>query len=698
MKKKVYENRELSWLKFNERVLKEAKREDVPLCERLNFLSIYQTNLDEFFMVRVGCLHDQVALLDEYKDDKSNMTSIEQIDAICNEVRRLDKKKTKIYHTLKEELAKQGIKIVDLSLITAEEEKTYQDLYKSKIEPYISPYVVGKRNPFPFLKNEDIYALAILRTKNGKRKIGITECENENLPRIISIPNKPGLFVLTEDLIKHCLPLVFKNYVVEQSTLIRVTRSADISLDKVYDEDLDYRTEMESVIKIRRKLMPVRIELTDEIDENITEQVCRFNVLESSRIFYSKTPLSFSYFGVLKKYLKNKKELFYPEREPIPEVTSGMLDRVLSHDVLLSYPFETMQPFIELLREAADSPYVKSIKITLYRVASKSQVVASLVKAAQNGKKVDVLVELKARFDEENNINWSKVLESSGCNVIYGWSGLKVHSKLCLITIEKDGKTRYITQVGTGNYNEKTAHIYTDLSLMTASDKIGSEAADIFDKLFSGKLVEQTQYLLVAPDCMKNKILDMIDEETSRAKHGEPAYIGAKLNSLTDMKIINSLIKASQAGVKIDLIVRGICCLNPGISGYTDNIRIISIVGQYLEHSRIYLFGSPERRKMYISSADWMTRNMSRRVEVAAPIYSELIKRRIQCIFDLMLNDDVKAREKKPNGKYKRVKGDYNLCTQEYLAENYGLNTMDRLMKAEDLLESIKEKEISEEE
>lgn len=689
MKKNLYENRELSWLKFNERVLKESKNKDVPLCERLNFVSIYQSNLDEFFMVRVGCLHDQINLFDDYKDDKSNMTSQQQIEAICASVRELNKKKEKAYNNLIDELKDCGISIVDFSELTGKEESLYRDIFKKQILPFLSPYVVGKQQTFPFLKNNEIYTVAVLKTKNNKSKTGVALCSSENFPRVISVPSKPGTFILAEDMILHFLSMLFPNYQIKEKTLMRITRSADISMEKFYDEDLDYRAEMESIIKMRRKLCPVRIEMTEKLSKNITEKICQYLILESGRIFYNKTPLDFSFFSVIKKFLKNRPELFYSKIPKLPETKINMMEQIRKDDVLLAYPFESMQPFIELLREASEEKDVHSIKITLYRVAKQSDVVSQLIRAAENGKKVDVLVELKARFDEENNLEWSKRLKDAGCNVIYGWSGLKVHSKLCLITSIKDGVRSYITQVGTGNYNEATASLYTDLSLMTADEKMGKEAAEVFDTLFANKLIESTEHLLVAPNCMQNKILDLIQEEIQRAKNGEPAYIGAKLNSLTDVKIMSKLIKASCAGVKVDLIIRGICCLVPGVPGHTENIHVRSIVGQYLEHSRIYLFGSPERRRMYISSADWMTRNMQKRVEVAAPVYSDKIKRRIQCMFDIMMADTEKARVKLPDNTYKKVKADYKLNAQEYLAENYGLNTDESLEKAENMLRSF---------
>ncbi|MCI5910296.1 MAG: polyphosphate kinase 1 [Oscillospiraceae bacterium] len=696
MKKKLYENRELSWLKFNERVLKEAKNPEVPLGERLGFVSIYQSNLDEFFMVRVGCLHDQINLFDDYKDDKSNMTSHQQIEAICKEVRNLNKKKEKIYSKLVDTLGEYKVKIADFSEITGREEKIYSDLFKKMVQPFLSPIVVGKQQVFPFLKNKDVYAISVLKSKSSKIKIGVVACRGEDFPKVFEVPGKEGTFVLTEDLILHYMSSLFPNHVVMESSLIRITRSADIGMERFYDEDLDYRAEMENIIKMRRKLCPVRIEMTKKLDKETMEKICQFLVLERGRVFFNNTPLDFGFFSDIKNYLKRYPELFYKPR--IPAVSKAdVIDRVLKNeDVLLAYPFESMQPFLDMLKKASENKNTESIKITLYRVAKQSAVVQHLINAAKNGIKVDVLVELKARFDEENNIEWSKQLEKAGCNVIYGWSGLKVHSKLCLITF-KDGENKsYITQIGTGNYNENTAKLYTDLALITADTRIAEEAQKVFEALFSDKLINSTEHLLVAPNCMKDKILDLIDEEIQHAKAGEKAYIGAKMNSLTDVRIINKLVKASEAGVKIDLIIRGICCLQPDINGYTDNINIISIVGQYLEHSRIYMFGTPERRKMFISSADWMTRNMSRRVEVAAPIYSESVRRRIQVMFDIMLADTAKARKKHPDGTYKRVHRNYSLNSQEYFADNKGLSTEGTLKAAEELLQKINTTETTE--
>jgi polyphosphate kinase len=618
------------------------------------------------------------------------MTSIEQIEAICKEVRSLNKKKEKIYKNLVDDLKEYDVNIVDFSELTGKEESFYREIFKKQILPFLSPIVVGKQQTFPFLKNKEIYAVCVLKSKNNKQKVGIVSCSSENFPNVITVENqKTTNIIITEDIINHFLPMLFTNYQVKESSLIRITRSADIGMDKFYDEDLDYRAEMESIIKMRRKLCPVRIEMTSQLDKETTEKICQFLVLESGRIFYNKTPLDFAFLSTIRKTLKDKKELFYPEIIKTPFEKTDMMQSVKNKDILLTYPFQSMQPFLELLKEASEDESVVSIKITLYRVAKQSDVIANLIRAAENGKQVDVLVELKARFDEENNIEWSKQLEKAGCNVIYGWSGLKVHSKLCLITMKNGDETSYITQIGTGNYNEKTSELYTDISVMTASESIGKEAGMIFESLFSNKLVEESEHLLVAPNCMKNKILDMIALETQRARDGEEAYIGAKLNSLTDTKIMSKLIKASQAGVYIDLVVRGICCLRPEVEGYTDNIHIRSIVGHYLEHSRIYLFGSPERRKMYISSADWMTRNMEKRVEVAAPIYNEQLRARIQCIFDILLADTAKAREKHKDGSYKRVSRDYTLNAQEYLAQNDGLMSDKQLADAQAMIKEI---------
>ena len=656
---KTYMNRELSWLKFNERVLEEAENPEVPLCERLTFASIYQSNLDEFFMVRVGSLYDQTLLDKVICENKTGMTSQEQIDAILKRTRQINKRKEAVYEDLMARVAEQGVRILRFNELDEEGALYLERYFESEIAPLISPTVVGRRQPFPFLKNKEIYAVAVLGTKGKKDRLGIIPCTSNIFGRLIAVPGMPGTYMLAEELILHFAPVVFKGYKIKSKSLLRITRNADIDADALYDEDLDYREFMEGLIKQRKKLAPVRLELSREIDKKGIAVLCDFLELDESHVFMSSTPLDLSFVFQIQDLLRKNTELYFPKRTPqkSDQFRDGksIIEQIKEEDKLLSYPYESIRPFLHLLTEAAEDPDVISIKMTLYRVAKQSKVVEALIEAAENGKEVVVLVELRARFDEENNIGWSRCLEDAGCQVIYGLDGYKVHSKLCLITKKNGGQIEYITQIGTGNYNEKTSRLYTDLSLMTANVEIGLEASNVFQALSKGEVVEHSKHLLVAPKCLQNKVLDMLDEEIAHARNGEEAYAGFKLNSLTDKKIIDKLIEASKAGVKIDMIVRGICCLLPGVEGKTENIRIISIVGRFLEHSRIYIFGSQERRKYYIASADFMTRNTVRRVEVAAPVYDVKLQEKLQEMFDIMLSDNQKARQLGPDGNYQRV-------------------------------------------
>lgn len=538
--------------------------------------------------------------------------------------------------------------------------------------PLLSPQVIGKKQPFPFLKNKEIYAVVVLGTKNGE-KLGIIPCSNEVFERLIKVPSGKGRYMLVEELILHFLPLVFERYTVKSKSLIRIIRNADIDVDEAfYDEDLDYRDSMEKLIRTRRRLCPVKLEHSRVLDVTIIENLRKELGIGADQVYFSEAPLELSFFSQIQDSLREKKELFFEKRVPQQPACIRndltVIDQIEEKDRFLSFPYESMKPFIRLLKEAGEDERVVSIKMTLYRVAKNSQIVEALIDAAENGKEVVVLVELRARFDEENNIEWSRRLEDAGCRIIYGIDHIKVHSKLCQITYKKGEEIRHITQIGTGNYNEKTAKLYTDLSVMTANEKIGEEAAEVFHALCLEQLVEKTKYLLVAPKCLQSKIIVMIDEEIAKAKAGKPAYVGAKMNALTDKVIIDKLVEASKAGVKIELIIRGICCLIPGVEGYTENIRVISIVGRYLEHSRIYLFGADEEdAKVYIASADFMTRNTTKRVEVAAPIWDKAIKERIMAMFHLMLKDNVKARELGSDGNYSRVTdSDVKLNSQEY--------------------------------
>lgn len=659
MSQQIYMNRELSWLKFNERVLEEAENKKVPLCERLTFASIYQSNLDEFFRVRVGSLVDQMLLGGKIRDNKTKMTAKEQIEAVLHQVMKLNRRKDAVYDAIMGQLEDYGIRL--------------EKYFLNEIAPVISPTIVGKRQPFPFLKNNEIYAVVVLQTKSGKEKLGIIPCSNTGFKRLVELPTA-GTYMLAEELILHYIPEVFERYNIKAKSLIRVTRNADIDADALYDEDLDYRDFMAELIKRRKKLAPVRLELTREMDGEIVDVLCDYLELDSDYVFQVQAPLDLSFVFEIQDTLRKTPELFYEKR--VPQKSSQFRDgepvfpQIREKDKLLSYPYESMKPFLNFLREAANDKEVISIKMTLYRVAKHSKIVEYLIDAAENGKEVLVLVELKARFDEENNIEWSRRLEDAGCRVIYGLDGYKVHSKLCLVTRKSEGQVEYYTQIGTGNYNEKTARLYTDLSLMTANVEIGLEAAKVFQALSMEETVDNVQHLLVAPRCLQNKVLSMIDEEIACAKEGKEAYIGLKMNSLTDKKIIDKLIEASQAGVKIDMVIRGICCLIPGVKGKTENIQVRSIVGRFLEHSRIYIFGTQEREKVYIASADFMTRNTLRRVEVATPIYDKDLKMQLEEMFITMLSDNQKARQEDSRGNYEIAEAQETpLNSQEFFYE-----------------------------
>lgn len=653
MEQTVYDNRELSWLKFNERVLEEAQDRRVPLLERLGFASIFQSNLDEFFMVRVGSLYDRMLIAPKKKDSKTKLTPKQQLSAIFEKVNELEPMKDIAYKNIMLELMEHGVEQINFRSAAAEEREFLETFFKKEIKPLISPQIIDKKTPFPFLKNKEIYCVLQLQSKSGIR-LGVIPASGQ-FSRVILLDGGKR-FILAEDLILHFAPLVFKNYKIIDKTLIRITRNADITAEEgLYDYDIDFREIMEDICKKRKKLQPVRMQLSENFSQPALEFLCKKLSLDKKHIFYLKTPLDLSFVGKIKDLCDNpdlKYDKAVPQKPECISDTQSIASQVKRRDILLSYPYESIKPFIELLNESAKDPKVTDIKITLYRLAKNSQVIEALCNAAENGKNVFVLVELRARFDEENNIGWSRRLQESGCTIIYGPRDLKVHSKLLLITRINGKKKEYITQIGTGNYNEKTSALYTDLSLITANQDIGENAEQLFTALKENRLVEDSEHLLIAPLALRNHIIEMIDEEIVHAKNDEPAYVAAKINSLCDKVLINKLIEASQAGVKIDLVIRGICCLKAGVEGITDNITVTSIVGRYLEHSRIYIFGTKERCKIYISSADYMTRNTIRRVEVAAPIYNSSIKKRLWNMFEILLSDNTKARKQLPDGSY----------------------------------------------
>lgn len=668
------ENRELSWLKFNKRVLEEAVDKSNPLLERISFSAIYQSNLDEFFMVRVGSLTDTAITDKNKKDSRTGMTAAQQLDAVFTAVRRRQPSVEEAYKKNLEELSAYGFEQVTMETAT-EQERSFLELYfKREIKPFISGIVVNDALPFPFLKNKEIYAVVQLSSKKDV-SIGVISTACDNGERMIPLGRDGKRFILTEDVILHFAHLMFKNYKVIDRALIRITRSADIMATGKGEE---FRRNMEELVAKRKKLAPVRLEISDDFSNDALEYICKKLKIRNSRIFKSRIPLDVSFLFALQE-LDESEELHYIRRTPkIPAVLSekkSVFSQVKAKDILLSYPFESITAsFIRLLQESAADPKVTSIKITLYRLARNSKVIDALCTAAENGKEVLVMIELRARFDEANNIEWSKALQQAGVKVIYGPRDYKAHSKLLLITRKAaGGEFDYVTQIGTGNYNEKTSAIYTDLMLLTADREIAADAEAVFSGLLNGTFVEETNKLLVSPLALRPQILAMMDEQIEIARNGGNGYIAAKVNSLCDKVIIMKLVEASQAGVKIELIVRGICCIIAGVEGYTENITVRSIVGRFLEHSRIFIFGKAGRdQKIYIGSADYMSRNTIRRVEVAAPVEDEKLKKRIRDMFDVMMRDNVKARIMQNNGSYiraERKEGEEMLNSQEYFCD-----------------------------
>ncbi|MGN1113967.1 MAG: polyphosphate kinase 1 [Oscillospiraceae bacterium] len=661
MSKKVYDNRELSWLKFNMRVLEESEDKNVPLLQRLMFQSIYASNLDEFFMVRVGSLYDLCLTNDNQLDGKTKMRPSQQLEAIYKTVREMNKIKDEAYAALNKELSEKQVSHKKIKNLSDKEMEFINQYYDYEIKPFLNAVVIDRRHPFPFLNNKEIYAVAKLSAKSGI-KIGIINC-SDKFERVVFLPpenDNEVSFVLVEEIILYFAGSAFSGYKgVEEKALMRVTRNADIDFEEGYDNELDFRQNMSVLISKRKRLCPVRLQLSKELSDDVRDELCKRLELSRKQVFVEKTPLDFGFVSAIMKKAGDKKELFFkplvPQKSADVDDDISMIEQIDRKDILLSYPYQSIEPFIRLLNEAAQDPTVVSIKMTLYRVAQNSKIIKALCKAAENGKNVVVLMELRARFDEENNIQWSKYLEESGCQIMYGPQGKKVHSKLCLITRKIGSQVKYTTQIGTGNYNEKTAELYTDLCLMTSDTEIAEDAVSVFNALSTGNLVKESNVMLVAPYCLQNKVIDMMEREIDIARSGGEGYVAAKLNSLTDKVLIDKIIECSQAGVKVDLIVRGISCLVAGVKGYTENVHIISIVGRYLEHARIYIFGKGARCSVYISSADYMTRNTRRRVEVAVPILDEDIKKRLLGYFDTELSDNVKAREQQSDGSYVHV-------------------------------------------
>ena len=662
------QNRELSWLKFNQRVLEEAKDSSVPLLERMKFVSIFTSNLDEFFMIRVGSLYDMSLTDNSTIDSRSGMNPKEQLDAIFATVAPLYKERDKTYSEIKKLLNPYGVCGLSIKELEQQEKKYVKKYFKDQILPILSPQIVDANHPFPHLLNKELYVIASLK-QNGTSMIGIVPVP-QFVSDILYLPGHDIRYIRMEKVIMEYLDVVFDKYEVSNKNYICVTRNADVSPD---DEALeindDFRLLMQETLHKRRRMAVVRMETAEPLDKELEKYFCDKFKITPAQIYRTKMPMKLDYiFSIMDKVPASLKRSLIDEPftpQPSRYLTDGkVIPQVKKKDILLSYPYESMDPFLRMIKEAAYDPTVLTIRITIYRLAKKARLVEYLCAAAENGKEVTVLIELRARFDEQNNIDWSERLEEAGCRVIYGFEGYKVHSKICLITYRNRNNIEYITQVGTGNYNEKTATMYTDVSLITADKGIGEDAAVFFKNMSIGNLNGSYQHIIVSPTSLKPKVLSLMDEEIKKGTNGR---IIMKMNSVTDVDFIQKVSEASNAGVKVDLIVRGICCILPGVKGYTENLRVTSIVGRYLEHPRIFLFGTGADQKIYIGSADMMTRNTEKRVEVACPVYDETIRKQLTHMLKIMLADTVKARELKSDGKYyMKEKGTSKVNSQEY--------------------------------
>ncbi len=671
MKKEILnytQNRELSWLKFNQRVLEEAQDSSVPLLERMKFVSIFTSNLDEFFMIRVGSLYDMSLTDNSTIDSRSGMNPKEQLDAIFAAVAPLYKERDKTYSEIKKLLNPYGVCGLSMKELEQQEKKYVKKYFKNQILPILSPQIVDANHPFPHLLNKALYVIASLK-QNGTSMIGIVPVP-QFVSDILYLPGHDIRYIRMEKVIMEYLDMVFDKYEVSNKNYICVTRNADVSPnDEALEINEDFRLLMQETLHKRRRMAVVRLETAEPLDKEMEKYFCDKFKITPAQIYRTKMPMKLDYiFSIMDKVPASMKRSLIDEPftpQPSRYLTDGkVIPQVKKKDVLLSYPYESMDPFLRMIKEAAYDPTVLTIKITIYRLAKKARLVEYLCAAAENGKEVTVLIELRARFDEQNNIDWSERLEEAGCRVIYGFEGYKVHSKICLITYRNRNNIEYITQVGTGNYNEKTAAMYTDVSLITADKGIGEDAAVFFKNMSIGNLNGSYKHIIVSPTSLKPKILALMDEEIKKGSNGR---IIMKMNSVTDVDFIQKVSEASNAGVKVDLIVRGICCILPGVKGYTENLRVTSIVGRYLEHPRIFLFGNGADQKIYIGSADMMTRNTEKRVEVACPVYDETIKKQLAHMLKVMLADNVKARELKSDGKYyKKEKGTSKVNSQEY--------------------------------
>lgn len=661
------QNRELSWLRFNQRVLQEARDETVPLMERMKFVAIFTSNLDEFFMIRVGSLYDMAAADDKKQDIRSGMTPTKQLNAIYQAVAPLYKERDKTYSEIKKQLKPYGVCGLDFKELEQQEKKYVKKYFKEQVLPVLSPQIVDANHPFPHLLNKEIYVVANLKLE-GRIMLGIVPVP-QYISDILYLPGNDIRYIRMEKVIMEHLDLVFDQYQISDENYICVTRNADISPDdEAYADNEDFRHIMKKTLHKRRRMAVVRLETAEPLGREMEEYFCdRFKITPSC-IFRTKMPMKLGFIFTIADKLPDsmKRSLTDPPFVPQPPASlaeGSVMRQIEKKDVLLSYPYESMDPFLQLIREAASDPDVMTIKITIYRLARKARLVEYLCAAAENGKEVTVLIELRARFDEQNNIDWSERMEEAGCRVLYGFEGYKVHSKVCLITYRSKNEIRYITQIGTGNYNEKTAKMYTDYSLMTSHQGIGEDAAVFFKNMSIGNLDGVYEHLIASPVGLKQKVLSLMDEEIRKGQDGR---VVMKMNSLTDMDFIHKTVEASQAGVRIDLIVRGICCILPGIPGKTENLRVTSIVGRYLEHPRVFVFGTGSEAKVYIGSADMMTRNTEKRVEVACPIYDEGIKKKLIHDLQIMLSDNVKARQMANDGTYRKKRtGDTDINAQE---------------------------------
>lgn len=668
------QNRELSWLEFNARVLAEAEDETVPLLERFKFLAIFTSNLDEFFMIRVGSLTDMAALEPNRRDTKSGLTAGEQLSRIYAAVEPLYARRDAAFRDVDARLAQEDLCRTSMDELDSSERKYIKRYFNTMIAPVLSPQVVDSHHPFPHLEGKVLHIAVLLSHKKNER-LGLIPVP-ASLPPITFLPNDKRRYLMTEDILLAFADSIFEMYDVLEKTVFCVTRNADVPLDDepFGSEQVDLRKKMERMLRQRRRMAIVRVELSRPVSSHFKECLHKRFEVTDEQIFLSRSaPLRMSYAFSLGDYLSDGRRSrlsdppFIPQQPAMLPAGQSLLKTALQRDVLLSYPYESMEPFLQMIREAANDPSVLSVRITIYRLASKAKLVEYLCAAAENGKDVTVLIELRARFDEQNNIDWSERLEEAGCKIIYGFEEYKVHSKICLITRRERGGVRYITQVGTGNYNEKTARQYTDVSLVTSSESIGMDAAQFFNNMAMSNLNGRYNRLLVAPTSLKNNILSLMDGEIAKGSDG---YILLKFNSLTDIDMIEKLHEASCAGVTVEMIIRGICCLLPGVPGKTENITVTSIVGRFLEHSRIYVFGRGGNEKMYISSADLMTRNTERRVEIACPIDSPAVRARLHDILFAMQHDTVKARVLQPDGSYqKKPSVPEPICAQDLLMQ-----------------------------